>query len=80
MNANVMKTQIFYSMKYDLKGHIKPLLCFGGGCVILKKTLRYLDLITTMTYVLNLIDNLCPYFLWNPQCTRRKDKNLEIKF
>ena len=29
MNINSLKTQIFLIMKYDLKGHIKPLLGYG---------------------------------------------------
>ena len=41
--AYIMKTQIFYEMRYDLKGHF------------------YVDLITTLTYVLT--DNFCPCLL-----------------
>ena len=28
INANIMNTQIFDKIKYDLKVHIRPLLCY----------------------------------------------------
>ena len=55
MNANIMKTQIFHKIKYDLKGHIMSLF-FWRGCVF--STLRSSDLITTLTYVV--MDNFNP--------------------
>ena len=53
MNANIMKTQFFHKIIYDLKCHFYVMEKF---CDFF--TLRPSDLITTLTYVL--MDNFCP--------------------
>ena len=41
MNAYIIKTQIFHKMIYDLKGHIRPLLCYGEViCFLIKSNLN----------------------------------------
>ena len=46
---------IVHNIKYDLKGHMRPLLSR-----VIFKNFRSFDQITTLTYVL--IDNFCPCF------------------
>ena len=54
MNPNIMKTQNFYKMRYDLKGHFMSFERFRD---FLKYIFRLYDMITFLTYVL--IDNFC---------------------
>ena len=55
-NINIHTEKCFHKMKYDLKGHMRLLLCR----VIFKKNLRSFDQITTLIYLL--MDNFCPCF------------------
>ena len=55
-----MKMQIFPNLKYDLNGHLKPLLCYVGLAWFLK-TFIYFNKVTTLTYVLK--GNFCPCFI-----------------
>ena len=59
-NISILKTQIFHTMKkYDLKGIIRPLLCYWEVALFIKKFNSF-DQISTLTDVLK--DSFCPYF------------------
>ena len=49
---------VFHKIKYDLKGHIRPLLCR-----VIEKKIRSFDKITTLTYVF--LDNFWPCLTQN---------------
>ena len=56
MNANIMKTQLFNEILYDLKCYFNV----NGEVLWVFFTLSPFDLITTLTYVLMV--NFCPCF------------------
>ena len=58
-------------MMNDLTGNIiKTTFMLWRGCVILEKTLKIFDLITSWTYVF--MDNFCPCFRFSSKVVKNK--------
>ena len=67
MTPNIMETQIFNFLKYELKGHgshkSSPFLFLQRFCVLKRYHLKPSDFMTTLTYVLMKISVLGIYII-----------------